>query len=110
MEHKRFQMEYRMRYMLGLWDKCCSAPMVAPSKYFPKDPITEQKVAITNQYLLPIMYADDYAKAGRRMLERFYPEALEKATVVDGWELAKRMKLNAKRVRFEQGSDIQGRI
>lgn len=110
MEQKRFTTDYRMRYLIGLWDKQCSAPMIAPAALFPADQITEQKTAITNQYLLPIMYAGDYAKAGKRMLERYYPEALERATAVDGWELAKRMKLNARRVRFEQGSDIQGRI
>ena len=107
---RRYTAEYRMRYLIGLWDKRCSAPMIAPAAYFPSDVVTEQKTAVTNQYLLPIMYAEDYGKAGRRMLERYYPEALEKPTAVDGWELAKRMKLSARRVRFEQGSDIQGRI
>lgn len=93
-----------------IWHKNCSAPAIAPAAYFLKDEITEQKTAITNQYLLPIMYAEDYVKAGRRMLERYYPEALDKPTAVDGMELARRMQLEVRRVRFEQGSDIQGRI
>ena len=71
---RRYTAEYRMRYLIGLWDKRCSAPMIAPAAYFPSDVVTEQKTAVTNQYLLPIMYAEDYAKAGRRMLERYYPE------------------------------------
>lgn len=110
MERRRFTAYYRMRYLIELWNKQCSAPMIAPADCFPEDIITQQKTAITNQYLLPIMYADDYAKAGRRMLERYYPEALKTPTAVDGWELAKRMKLQPRRVRFEKGSDIQGRI
>ena len=110
MEKRRFKADYRMRYIIGLWDKQCSAPMIAPADCFPQDVITEQKTAITNQYLLPIMYAADYGKAGWRMLELYYPEALKTPTAVDGWELAKRMKLQPRRVRFEKGSDIQGRI
>ena len=110
MVEKRFYASFRLRYLLGLWNKTCSAPMIAPCDYFPKDAITEQKTAITNQYLLPIMYAEDYAKAGRRMLERYYKEALDNPTAVDGMELASRMKLEVRKVRFEQGSDIQGRI
>lgn len=110
MERRRFWANYRMRYMIALWDKQCSAPIIAPVEYFPSDMITEQKTSITNQYLLPIMYAEDYAKAGRKMLERYYKEALDKPTAVDGWELAKRMKLHVRKVRFEAGSDIQGRI
>ena len=109
-ERRRFNANYRMRYLIGLWDKQCSAPVIAPAECFPSDVITDQKIAITNQYLLPIMYSEDYVKAGQRMLERYYPEALTTPTAVDGWELAKRMKLNARRVRFEKGSDIQGRI
>lgn len=110
MEKRRYTADYRMRYYIGLWHKNCSAPAIAPAAYFPKDEITEQKTAITNQYLLPIMYAEDYIKAGRRMLERYYPEALDRPTAVDGMELARRMQLEVRRVRFEQGSDIQGRI
>ena len=110
MEQKRFYGCFRVRYLLGLWSKTCSAPMIAPYDYFPSDFITEQKTAITNQYLLPIMYAEDYAKAGRRMLERYYKEALDNPTAVDGMELARRMKLEVRKVRFEKGSDIQGRI
>lgn len=110
MEKKRLQAEFRVRYLVGLWDKTCSAPMIAPSAYFPSDYITEQKTAITNQYLLPIMRTEDYAEVGRRMLKRYFPEALEKPTAVNGWELARRMKLEIRKVRFERGSDIQGRI
>ena len=110
MEKRRYTADYRMRYYIGLWHKNCSAPGIAPAAYFPKDEITEQKTAITNQYLLPIMYAEDYIKAGRRMLEHYYPEALDRPTAVDGMELARRMQLEVRRVRFEQGSDIQGRI
>jgi len=65
---------------------------------------------VSNQHLLPIMYAEDYAKAGRKMLERYYKEALDKPTAIDGRELAKRMKLHVRKIRFEAGSDIRGRI
>ena len=110
MEKRRYHAGFRVRYLLGLWNKTCSAPIIAPCDYFPSDMITEQKTAITNQYLLPIMYAEDYAKAGRRMLERYYKEALETPTAVNGMELARQMKLDVRKVRFEKGSDIQGRI
>ena len=110
MEQRRFMAEFRMRYMIGLWDKRCSVPMIAPNNCFPHDLITEQKTAITNQYLLPIMYAEDYGKAAKRMLSQYYKEALDGSIAVDGWELAKRMRLKVRRVRFERGSDIQGRI
>lgn len=107
---KRFNIDFRVRYMLCLWDKMCSDPIIAPNNLVPPDYITEQKSQITNKYLLPIMYAEDYAKAGQKMLKRYYPKALEKPTAVKGLELARRMNLQVKRVRFEKGSDIQGRI
>lgn len=110
MKRTRLMAEFRMRYRLKLWDKYCSVPVIGPASGFGKDFITEQKTAITNQYLLPIMYAEDYAVFGRRMLELYYPEALEKPMAVDGDELAKRMNLKVRRVHFEKGSDIQGRI
>ena len=110
MKKQRFSAEFRMRYLIGLWDKHCSAPMIAPNACFPQDLITEQKTAITNQYLLPIMYADDYGKAAKNMLSQYYSEALDGAMPVDAWELARRMKLEVRRVRFESNSDIQGRI
>ena len=110
MKMRRFNIAFRIRYLLGLWSRTCSAPIMAPLDYFPKDYITEQKTAITNQFLLPIMYSADYAKVGREMLKRYYPEALENPMAVNGLELAKRMKLKVKRVRFPGGSGIQGRI
>lgn len=110
METKRLTGEFRMRYNLHLFTGLCSAPMIGPASGFPKDLITEQKTAVTDQYLLPIMYAEDYAKAGQQMLKQFYPEALERVTAVDGWELSKRMDLTVKRVSFGKGSDILGQI
>lgn len=110
MEKRRYTANYRVRYMIGLWDKRCSSPIIAPADYFPQDTITEQKIAITNQYLLPIMYEKDYPKAGRRVLEQYYPEALEGPVPVDGMELARRMGLSVRKVRYEKGSDCQGRI
>lgn len=109
-ETRRYAMNYRMRYMIGLWSRRCSAPAIAPIEYFPEDVITEQNTAITNQFLLPIMYEKDYPKAGRRLLERYYPEALDGPTAVDGMELARRMKLTVRKVRLEGGTDLQGRI
>ena len=110
MKKQLFSAEFRMRYLIGLWDQRCSAPVIAPNVCYPPDLITEQKIAVTNQYLLPVMYAEDYGKAARRMLARYYPEALDGVMPVDGWELARRMDLAVRRVRFESDSDIQGRI
>ena len=110
LDKRRLSMAFRVRYLLGLWNRTCSAAIIAPAKSFPQDEITEQKDAITSQFLLPIMYAKDYLEAARRLLKRYYPEALDNPMAVDGWELARRMKLTVKRVRFPAGSDIQGRI
>ncbi len=105
-----FPAEFRMRYLLNLWEKTCSAPGIAPRAFFPADAITEQKTAITNRYLLPILYSRDYAETARRMLQRYYPEALGNPMAVDGRELARRMHLQVWKVRFEEGSDILGQI
>ncbi|MBR5731318.1 MAG: helix-turn-helix transcriptional regulator [Firmicutes bacterium] len=107
---KRFSAAYRLRYLLGLYSGRCSAPVIAREECFPRDVITRQEEAVTNRYLLPVLYAEDYPLAAARMLERYYPEALRKPTAVDGRELAGRMGLHVRRVRFEKGSDIQGRI
>ena len=107
---KRFPAGFRMRYWIDMKRKRCSTPMIAPEGCFPPDRITGRKEEAVNAFLLPILYAEDYAAAGRKMLERFYPEALEKPTAVDGMKLAERMKLNVRLVRFEKSRDIQGRI
>ena len=110
LERQLFSTDFRMRYYIGLWEKTCSVPVIAPASCFPPDFITQQKTSITNQYLLPIMYAGDYPEAARRMLKLYYKEALEKPTAIDGRKLAKSMRLEVRVVRFPKGSDIQGRI
>ena len=109
---KRLSGDFRIRYILNMTPchRTCMGPMTGPLKCFPEDEITRQKSSVTNQYLLPIMYAEDYPRQARRMLEVFYPEALESPTAVDGEVLAQRMNLRIRRVRFERGSNIQGRI
>ena len=102
--------QFRMRYSIRLFEKTCSVPIIAPAHCFPYDELTAQERNITNQYLLPIMRAEDYAEVGRQMLERYYPEALDEPTAVNGRELAKRMKLDVHRVRYEAGSEIMGEV
>ena len=102
--------QFRMRYSIRLFDKTCSVPIIAPAHCFPYDELTAQDRNITDQYLLPIMRAEDYAEVGRQMLERYYPEALDGPTAVNGRELAKRMKLDVHRVRYEAGSEIMGEV
>ena len=109
-ETNRYTVTFRLRYMLNLIEHKCSSPIVVPEEFFVPDFITEQKADLANQYLLPVMYAEDYPKMARRMMELNYPEALERPTAVDGWKLAKRMGLKIRIVRFEKGSNIQGRI
>ena len=109
-ERKRFRVVFRIRYIIDMRGRRCSAPAIAPEGCFPPDRITEQKEDITNAYLLPILYNEDYARFAGKMLKQYYPEALEKPTAVNGWELAKRMGLQARLVRFAEGSGIQGRI
>ena len=109
---KKLRGNFRIRYILDLspCQRTCKGPMIGPVDYFPKDEITSQKSSVTNQFLLPIMYAEDYPRQARRLLERFYPEAINAPTAVNGEELAERMHLKIRRIRFERGSDIQGRI
>ena len=109
---KRMYGNFRLRYILNLapCHRTCMGPVAGPLEFFPADEITMQKTSVTNQYLLPIMYAEDYPRQARRMLERYYPEALKMPTPIDGEELARRMNLKIRRVRFEWGSNIQGRI
>ena len=109
---KRLDGDFRVRYILNMaiCHRTCVGPIVGPLNYFPADYITEQKQSVTNQYLLPVMYAEDYPRQARRMLKMYYPEALKSPMAVNGEELARRMQLRIRRVRFERGSDIQGRI
>ena len=107
---KRYYAEFRIRYIIKLFSGSCSAPIIAPNGCFPSDVITEQKSEVTNQYLLPVIRSDDYADKAEKILKRYYTEALERPSAVDGMELAKRMKLKIRKIRFERGSDIQGRI
>ena len=110
MERKRFRTEYRMRYVLSPQHRRCSVPIVGPACFFPEDEITAQKHEVTNQYLLPVMRAEDYPVVAGRMLKRYFPEALQTGQPVDGWAVARRMGLQVRRVRFEEGSAVQGRV
>ncbi len=107
---KRFGMKFRMRYTLDMLSRRCSAPVVMPEGGFPPDRITEQRENRINAYLLPILYTEDYARVARKILEVYYPEALEAPTAVDGWELCARMNLHARLVRFAEDKGVQGRI
>ena len=109
-ERKRFAAVFRVRYTIDMRQKKCSVPITAAVDCSLQGRASERKPGSTDGYLLPILYTEDYARAGRRMLEKYYPEALEKPTAVNGWELAKRMNLHAWLVRFEESSEIQGRI
>ena len=107
---RTFHTTYRTRCVLDLGEAKCTPPLVCPARFFPRDIIVDQKINPVNEYLLPIMYAKDYPEKAHNILEVYYPEALAKATAVDGKELARRMGLTVQVVRFEKGSDIQGRI
>lgn len=63
---------------------------------------------IVNDYLLPYMKNVDYKATAYEMLKRFYPEALEEDSLVDGKTLALRMGLKIKEVTLPPESTIMG--
>ena len=107
-QRKSYVVQFRLRYILDLVGKKCSAPIAAPADLFPKDEIVEKPSA--DEYLLPIIHQKDYPAIAREMLKSYYPEALKEPMAIDGFELAKRMKVKVRIVWFEKGSDVLGRV
>lgn len=98
--------DFRLRYVLDLrpCHQLCYGPLVWVYKNWENDPALSGYTIDTNDYLLPILYNDDYEKVAHDMIETYFPEASRAiggdAAVVDSEELAKRMGLRVIDVRF----------
>lgn len=106
---KPYNIELKMRYLLDLAGRRCSVPLVTVS-----DGTGSRKPSFggipANSYLLPVMRSGDYDDIAHRIHQLYYPEALEDAVAVDGYELAHRMGLVTRKVRFRPGTDKRGLI
>lgn len=98
--------DFRLRYVLDLrpCHQLCYGPLVWVYKNWENDPALSGYTIDTNDYLLPILYNEDYEKVAHDMIETYFPEASRAiggdAAVVDSEELAKRMGLRVIDVRF----------
>ena len=101
-------MDMRVRYVLDL--RPCYKTCLGPLIYIDGTPGSTcpafQNLPIkTNEYLLPIIPADDYAMVARSMVANYFPEEFQDGVLrpgftVDGFELARRMRIPVKKVRF----------
>lgn len=98
--------DFRLRYMFDLrpCHQLCYGPLVWMHKDWKNDPALSKYTIDTNDYLLPILYNEDYETVAHDMIETYFPEANRAAggdvAVVDSEELAKRMGLRVINVRF----------
>ena len=100
--------DFRIRYILDLrpCKQACVGPIINP--YSGDDEYLQQYPIVTNDYLLPILYASDYERVAHEMLRYYFPEC-EKALSDGGIEitaeqLAERMGLEIKDVHFTNSS------
>ena len=101
-----------MHFILDVWPchRYCMGPIIYVVSEIPKRENRSAHCVYINEYFLPVLYTDDYNIASELMLERFWPEALEKPTVVTGVELARRMHLPIRHVHLPADSNVMGRI
>ena len=98
--------DFRLRYVFDLrpCHQLCYGPLVWVYKNWEDDPVLSSYTIATNDYLLPILYNEDYETVAHDMIEAYFPEANRAvdgdAAVVDSEELAKRMGLRVVNVRF----------
>ena len=104
----RAVMDMRIRYILDL--RPCSQICLGPLIYIDGAPgaacpAFSDLPIVTNEYLLPILRAEDYPKVAQDMIRRYFPEEfregyLRPGFTVDGAELARRMRVHVEYVRF----------
>lgn len=112
---KRQSTVFRIRYILDL--RPCHqrgvGPLIWLNHRMPEDPIMSAYWVETNEYLLPILRAEDYERIAHEMLDRYFPENRRAlggdATIVDAEELAKRMGLSIMEVHFADRT-IMGQV
>lgn len=97
--------DFRVRYILDMrpCEQKCIGPLIFPCR---KDEVPENRRIKTNDYLLPIIYTEDYERLAHEIIECYFPEDPER---LDAEELAKRMGLAVRDVRFRDPA-IMGQI
>ena len=89
--------DFRIRYILDM--RPCARKCIGPIIF----PCREGETALvkyrirTNEYLLPILYGEDYGLLAHEIISRYFPEGTGK---LDAEELARRMGLRVRDVRF----------
>lgn len=112
---KRQPTVFRIRYILDLrpCHQRCVGPLIWLNHRMPEDPIMSAYWVETNEYLLPILRAEDYERIAHEMLDRYFPENRKalggEAMIINGEELAKRMGLSIMDVHFADRT-IMGQV
>lgn len=104
---KHVNITFIAKYLLDM--RQCARQCLGPSISIVSS-VLERDSRLYNQYLLPVMYTEDYPAAAQRMLETYYPEVLEQPSPVDGYLLAERMGVKVIPVRFPAERTIMGQI
>ena len=108
-ERRLFAASFVLRYVIDMGGRRCSAPLICP---LTKDYVhlaPDHGCMSGNAYMIPVMRAGDYKETARVMLEYYYPEVFEAESPVDGYALARRMRISTKRVRFPEEINMMGR-
>lgn len=105
------QSVFRMRYILDM-KPChpqCIGPIINLYDKNEADYLDDFQIP-TNEYLLPIMYAEDYRTMAYYMMNYYYPEAKERIAnrdfVLDPDDLVERMGLKLHEVRFADSTTL----
>jgi len=117
----RRSMVFRVRYIIDMipCHKCVIGPMIAIDNgwktadlatkwYNLEETETEAMLIPTNDYLLPILYASDYERISKKLIQEYFPEYrnLEHGISVKAEELAKRMGLKIVYARMKDNSKM----
>lgn len=106
---------FRMRYIYDLrpCHQSCIGPLIWLNDQWEDDPVFPGYWIDTNEYLLPILRAEDYERVAHDMLDRYFPENRKAiggdTSVVEAEELAHRMGQRIEDVRFADKT-IMGQI
>lgn len=105
-EKDRFvrEMDFKVRYILDLrpCEQKCIGPLIFPKE--DEDPVSDGEIP-ANDYLLPILRAEDYETVAHQILREYYPEYASRLSegerfVMNGDDLAARMNLDVRDVHF----------
>lgn len=111
MVEKHF-VDFRIRYYLDMriCKQKCLGPMIEPYRNLDSDVVSKEGSLKTNGFLIPVIRDSDYDRVAHSMLEKYFPEALDKPTKISGKDLAGRMGLNVIHVRMPEDSRVMGQL